>query len=170
MLRLLTCLSIVLLIKTAAAQNTQTEINEQIWKPFCKGLLNLDSIQYLSVHSNELIRVERSNQKIYNYHVYSQNTVRGFAVASTNKNKFPDTRFNVELRFLHRVATGAHAYEIGYFKSTLAFPDGRQQVYYSRFHVSLRKEEGVWKIFTDSSLPLPALTEEEFLKAQPLLP
>jgi len=169
MLRMLLCLLLASLLKTGAAQTPQTEINEQVWKPFCQGLRNLDTTQYLSVHSIALIRAERSNQKVYTYDVYSQNTKNGFAGALANKTKSPDIRFHMELRFLQRVASAWVAYEVGYFKSMLSFPDGRQQVYYSQFHVSLRKEAGVWKILTDSSLPMPALTEEEFLKAQPLL-
>lgn len=151
-----------------AAQNHYNEINDQVWKPFCEALMQLDTVQYLSVHSKELIRTERTNQKIYGYGDYAHNTKQGFEKGMDNAKKSPDIKFSVELRFLERAASHVLAYEIGYFKSMLTFPDGRKQSYFSQFHVSLKKENGRWKIFTDSSLPLPNFTEEEFQKAIPL--
>jgi ketosteroid isomerase-like protein len=147
------------------AQNQQLAINEQVWKPFCEALTALDTSRYLSVHSQRLVRVERANKKIYGYEVYRQNTLRGFETALQNRQAAPDVHFGVELRFLERIASDELAFEVGYYKSTLQFPDGRKQIYYSQFYVTLIRESGQWRIATDASLPLPQLTEQEFLKA-----
>lgn len=150
------------------AQSPQHAINEQVWIPFCEALKDLDTAQYLLVHSKSLIRAEHSNQKIYGYATYAENTKAGFAQARVNATQNPDIKFDVELRFLDRLAGGELAFETGYYKSTLTFPNGKQNTYYSQFYVSLRKENNRWKILTDSSLPLPHLTEQEFNRAKPI--
>ena len=150
------------------AQNQQLAINEQVWKPFCEALVALDTSRYLSVHAQQLIRVERTSKKIYGYDEYRKNTIRGFEAALRNQQSAPKVRFSVELRFLERIASDELAFEVGYYKSILQFPDGRQQIYYSQFYVTLIREMGQWKIATDASLPLPQLTEQEFLLASPM--
>ena len=160
--------TLLLILCTLSATAQTAEINEQVWKPFCEGLSTLDTTRYLSVHSRHLIRAEIGNKKIYGYDQYSNNTRHGFEQALKSKHTSPEVQFSVELRFLDRISSNDRAYEVGYFKSTLSFPDGRTHVYYSPFYVALIREGGRWKIRTDSSLPLPQLTEEEFKKAQPL--
>lgn len=150
------------------AQTIQMEINDQVWKPFCESLTSLDTATYLSVHAKELIRIERENKKIYGYDYYCATTKAGFEQSIVQSKKMPGIKFEVELRFLERIATDTLAYETGYYKSVLTLPDGRAVKYYSNFHVTLKKISDKWKIFVDSSLPLPQLTEDEFLKAKPM--
>jgi hypothetical protein len=151
-----------------SAQTIQTEINNQVWKPFCRSLMSLDTAAYMSLHDKELIRVERGNKKIYGYDYYRTNTKVGFEQSLIQNKKSPGVTFEVELRFLERIATNTMAYEVGYYKSVITFTDGRISKYYSKFHVSLKKTNDKWKILIDASLPMPQLTEEEFLKASPI--
>jgi hypothetical protein len=163
-------LAIIFLTTTTCvtAQDFSSEINRDVWKPFCEALINLDTTRYLSVHSKQLIRAERSNGKVYGFTEYANQTKAGFEQAKVNKQKSPNVKFSMELRFLERVASTDRAYEIGYYKSSLQLADGSVTNYYSQFYVSLVKENGAWKILTDSSQPLPHLPESEFQKAQTL--
>jgi ketosteroid isomerase-like protein len=55
----------------------------------------------------------------------------------------------LDLRFTERIANAATAIDIGIFKVTVNRKDGSTQSFYGRFHVVLRKENGVWKILVD---------------------
>jgi hypothetical protein len=158
----------LLITVSTTAQDLRREINRDVWIPFCYALANLDTAGYLYVHSKNLIRVERNTGKVCGYYQYAQQIKEGFKQAEINKQKSPDIKFTMELRFLERMASANQAYEVGYYKSSLRLIDGTERKYYSQFHVSLIKEEGMWKILTDSSMPLPGLTEDEFLKAKTL--
>jgi hypothetical protein len=147
---------------------TEKEINEQVWKPFIKAQIDLDEQTYLSIHSSDIIRTERTNKKVYGYNTYAETIHEGFKRAYEAKEKGSKVELNVELRFLERISSEEYAYEVGYYKSKLIMPTGKEIVYYSQFHVSLRKENGSWKILTDSSLPMPDLTEDLFLTAKPM--
>lgn len=151
------------------AQQFSNEINDQVWKPFMKALVEGNADDYLSLHSNELVRVERTNKKVYGLAEYTKIIKEGFQRSKDVQKQQPGKiEFTVEIRFLERTASQNLAYEVGYFKSKLVFPKGEERIYYSEFHVSLRKEDGRWKILTDASLPKAELKEEEFLKAQPV--
>lgn len=159
-------LIICLISLNLSAQAIQNEIDNQVWKPFCRSLMSLDTAKYMLLHDKELIRVERGNGKIYGYDIYRTNTKSGFEQSSILNKKNAGIKFEVELRFLERVATDKIAYEVGYYKSVITFPDGRISKYYSKFHVTLRKAKDKWLLLIDSSLPMPQLTEDEFMNAK----
>jgi ketosteroid isomerase-like protein len=123
---------------------------------------------FASLHSPEMIRVERNSQKILRLDQYQLNMETGWPQwkESLIKNKI---NYTFELRFLERISNGEVAYEVGYFKNESINPSGEKRIGYGQFHVTLRKENGTWKILVDSDSNLNGtITEEIFLAAKPL--
>jgi len=159
---------LVIISISAKAQTDQTEINEQVWKPFTKAIMSQDVESFIDVHSKDVVRAERNSKKVLSYEQYKNEML-----ASWPKWKARNTRDNVkytfELRFLERISNGTQAFEVGYFKNEDAKPNGEKLAYYGKFQVALRKENGIWKILVDSdSNQEEIITEKDFLAANPL--
>jgi hypothetical protein len=140
----------------AIGQNHQKDINDQVWKPFIKSFNSGDNEGFKAVHSKEVFRVEQDNNKVLNYDQYfpKQTPKR----TGTN---------NIELRFLQRIASADKAFEVGYYKSTHTTADGKVFTGYGKFHVALRKENGIWKILVDADAKSDA-NEQTFQAAKPM--
>lgn len=152
----------------AFAQTPQQEINEQVWKPFTKAIMNQDVATFASLHSTDLVRAERNSGKILSLAEYHKNMEAGWpgSKESLAKNKID---YTFELRFTERISNGNLAYEVGYFKNESVSPTGEKRIGYGQFHVTLRKENGIWKILVDSDSNLGGtITEEMFMAAKPL--
>lgn len=156
------------LCANAFAQTPQQEINEQVWKPFTKAIMNQDVATFASLHSNDLVRAERNSGKVLNLAEYQKNMETGWPgwKESLAKNKI---KYTFELRFTERISNGNLAYEVGYFKNESVSETGEKRIGYGQFHVTLRKENGTWKILVDSDSNLGGtITEEMFQAAKPL--
>ena len=156
------------LTTTVFAQIPQQEINEQVWKPFTKAIMNQDVATFASLHSTDLVRAERNSGKILDLAEYRKNMEAGWPgwKESLVKNKI---NYTFELRFTERISNGNLAYEVGYFKNESVSPTGEKRIGYGQFHVTLRKENGAWKILVDSDSNLGGtITEEMFMTAKPL--
>src|SRR4030095_1575039 len=121
------------------AQNHQKDINEQVWKPFIKSFNEGNHEGFAAVHSKDVLRVEQDRNRILDYDQYFPK----------NAPKWPGKN-NIELRFLQRIASNDQAFEVGYYKSTHTSADGKVSTGYGKFHVAMRKENGVWKILVDA--------------------
>jgi Uncharacterized MobA-related protein len=76
----------------------------------------------------------------------------GMIIMNNSKNgisgeKKSNMKQTVELRFTKRIGQKELAVEVGIYKTTTTNPGGENQVFYGRFHVVLRKENGIWKIW-----------------------
>jgi hypothetical protein len=72
-------------------------------------------------------------------------------IPDSEKAKWKDWKRNIELRFLQRIASGDKAFEVGYYKtSNINTATGEKRTGYGKFHVLLRKENGIWKILMDA--------------------
>ena len=135
------------------------EINEQVWLPFVKGFSNGDDELFKSVHSKEVVRVTQDDKQIIGYDKYFQK------IPDSIKAKWGNWKKNIELRFTQRIASEDKAFEVGYYRSTSTNTQtGEQRTGIGKFHVLLRKENGVWKILVDADSGKEA-SEEEFKKA-----
>ena len=140
----------------------QKEINEQVWKPFIKAFNNDDNEAFKAVHSREVIRVIQDDDRLLVYDEYFKK------VPDSVKAKWSDWKKNIELRFIQRLASKDRAFEVGYYKSTSTnVVSGEKRSGYGKFHVLLRKENGVWKILMDADAN-EKTDEAIFLSAQPL--
>jgi ketosteroid isomerase-like protein len=144
----------------AATGDAQDEIDAQVWRPFIQAQLSLDHAAYFGLHSRDVVRVERNTGRVQGYAAYAEQVVQGFRQAAEAIKS--GAKAEIDMRFTERAASGDLAYEVGYYKTRLTLPTNKQTLYYSQFHVALRKENGRWKILTDSSLPMPGMEEAEF--------
>lgn len=159
---------LVMIVFVSNGQHDQQDINEQVWKPFTLAIMTQDVNRFSSLHSKDVIRVERNSKKIFGLEEYRRNMEAGWPgwKETLTRNQ---TRYTFELRFLERICNGEVAYETGYFKNEMVSPSGERRTSYGKFHVTLRKENGTWKILVDSdSNEGGAITEEMFQAAKPL--
>jgi ketosteroid isomerase-like protein len=150
------------------AQNDQSDINEQVWKPFTQAIMTQDVNRFIALHSSDLVRAVINNQKLMGWNEYRMEMEKSWPgwKESIRKNK---STYTFELRFTERISNGNVAYEVGYFRNQLITATGETQESFGRFHVVLRKEAGAWKILVDSdSNEGGTITAEMFMTAKSL--
>ena len=54
------------------SQNTQSEINEQLWKPFIKNFNEGNTTGFMAVHSKDAVRSPRDQKAIWNWEEYNR--------------------------------------------------------------------------------------------------
>ena len=142
----------IMIIFTAAftsavgqADSLQQQINNQVWKPFIESFNNLDVKGFMAVHSKEMTRVIQDGNSIFGYDQYYRDNERGNA-----QTKNANRKRTLELRFIQRIAGNDRGFEVGYYKFTNIQPDGSKRYGYGKFHVLLRRENGIWKILMDA--------------------
>jgi len=147
-------------VSVAQAQSEQKEIDEQVWKPFIKNFNENNTAGFMAIHSKTVIRSPRDSKSVWNWDEYNKQQ------ASDDKADIQAKRKRtLELRFTERIANKDIAVEVGVYKTSY----GENQNYYGRFHVVLKKENGIWKILVDTdSTEGGTIGEKEFLAAQPL--
>ena len=130
---------------TAFSQNFQKEINDQVWKPFISTFNNFDANGFLAVHSKDVVRSSRDSKTLLNWSEYLKQQQEG-----NKRSKDNGITRTLDLRFTERIANASQAIDVGIYKTTVTNKDGKIQSFYGRFHVVLRKENGVWKILVDT--------------------
>jgi ketosteroid isomerase-like protein len=149
---------------TAHAQTSQTEINTQVWEPFITSFNNHQAEAFMTVHSIDVVRSPRDSKIVLNWDDYKKSQIEGDQQDLKAKRKRTLT-----LRFTDRIANDNQAVEVGVYKTSYLLSDGKTIDYYGRFHVVLRKENGVWKILVDTdSSENGTITENDFLAANPM--
>lgn len=144
------------------ADSLQKEINNQVWKPFIKAFNSKDNDAFSAVHSRDVIRVSQDDKNIIGFDEYFKKA------PDSLKAKWSEWKNNIELRFLQRIASNGKAFEVGYYKTTSTHSKtGETRTSYGKFHVLLRKENGVWKILMDADAN-EKTDEKIFLSASPM--
>ena len=144
------------------AGNFQKEINEQVWKPFIKAFDHDDNDAFRAVHSKEVARVIQDDNRLLGYDEYFKK------VPDSLKANWANWKKNIELRFIQRIASNEKAFEVGYYKTTSTnVTSGEKRTGYGKFHVLLRKENGVWKILMDADAR-EGTDEAVFLTGKPM--
>lgn len=142
------------------SQDFQKEINTQVWIPFMESFNQRDTESFMAVHSKDLVRTSRDSKSIQNFEQYKKENQQGESHSSKR---------TLELRFLERLASETQAYEVGIYKTSVASDKGEMRSFYGKFHVVLRKENGIWKILVDSdSSEGGTIGERDFLSAKPM--
>ncbi len=150
---------------SAAAQDFQQEINKQVWIPFLEASNQFDGPRFMSVQSKEVVQASLESGRVLTYTDYSNSILPNFERIQ-REGKVKRT---TEMRFTARIANDQMAHERGYFKSTVLRANGETRISYSEFYMTLRKENGVWKILVDADSNLQgSITEEMFLAAKPM--
>lgn len=142
-------LTLLTVVNMTYAQTDQANINEQVWKPFTKAIMSQDVESFVALHSKDLVRAEINRKKVMGLEEYKRGMEAGWPgwKESIEKSK---SKYTFELRFTERISNGTVAYEIGYFKNESITASGEKRESYGKFHVVLRKEDGIWKILVDS--------------------
>jgi ketosteroid isomerase-like protein len=143
------------------AQHEQQEINTQVWEPFIQSFNTYDTNGFMAVHSKDVVRSPRDSKNIWNWEEYFKRHEQ-----SDLREKSSSAKRVLELRFTERIASKDQAIEVGVYKTTIIKSDGISKSFFGRFHVVLRKEEGVWKILVDTdSSEKNSINEKDFLAA-----
>ncbi len=83
--------------------------------------------------------------------------------------KLQASKRQLGLRFTERIANDNQAMEVGIYKVIITDKTGNIRTFYGRFHVALRKENGVWKILVDTdSSEGNSIDEQDYLQASPM--
>lgn len=127
-----------------AAKNALRDINRDIWTPFSEAYASNDAAKYIALHSKDFIRASGGGKNTFDLAGYAAQSERSFAWAIDN-----GSRSTIEFRFFERLTSATTASERGYYKYTSYPKEGTPRSSYGKFHVMLRKENGVWKIATD---------------------
>ncbi|PWH82093.1 hypothetical protein DIS18_12570 [Algibacter marinivivus] len=116
-------------------------INTDLWENFTKAFEDLDYNLFSSLHSNDLVRVSGNSQSIKDLTEYIE----------SYKNHWKDKAINqtISFRFLERICNNYKASERGIYKLTRNPNTANEKSYYGKFHVILKKENGIWKILVD---------------------
>jgi len=127
-----------------AAKNAQRDINRDIWTPFSEAYASNDAAKYIALHAKDFIRASGGGKNSLDLAGYADEVEQSFAWTAENGG-----RVSIEFRFFERLASATTASERGFYKYTHYPKEGTPRSFYGKFHVMLRKENGVWKIATD---------------------
>lgn len=146
------------------SQDHSKKINEQVWKPFIHTFNNYNADGFLSLHSKDLIRSSRDSKEVLNWEQYIKQQKSG-----DEWSKEKGSKRTLELRFTERISNLSQAIDVGIYKTTSINNKGEIRSFFGRFHVILRKENGVWKILVDTdSSEGNTISEKDFLAAHPM--
>lgn len=145
-------------------QSIQNTINNQVWKPFINTYNNRDTDGFMAVHSKDVVRSPRDGKMVLNWNEYFEQQKRGDDQGKTSGNKR-----ELGLRFTERIANDSQAMEVGIYKVIITEKSGNIRTFYGRFHVALRKENGIWKILVDTdSSEGDSIDEQDYMQASPM--
>ncbi len=147
----------------AQADSIEQAIDDQVWRPFIRAFNAGRTDSFMAVHSAELIRLP-IGYGASDFETYRQQNFRNW-----ERSAHPGEKRSIELRFAWRSHTPTVAYHLGYYKVTITPATGSPQLFYGRFNVILRRENGLWKILLDADTG-EASDEALFRSGTPLDP
>ena len=151
-------------VAQVTGQSIQQAINDQVWKPFIRAYNNRDTDDFMAVHSKDVVRSPRDAKMVLNWNEYFEQQKRG-----DDQGKKSGSKKQLGLRFTERIGNDNQAMEVGIYKGTITDKTGNVRTFDGRFHVVLRKENGVWKILVDTdSSEGNTVDEVDYLQARPM--
>lgn len=124
--------------ESGLAQSERDLINKQIWIPFTSAWEANDGKAFNQLHTDDLVRI--TPKELIRADEYKRRNMR-----LMNGERKRNSR--IEFAFDYRQVNGDIAYEMGFYR--IVSPDNKQDPYVARFHVELRKVDGIWKIARD---------------------
>ncbi len=138
------------------------QINRDVWIPFMEAYQVDDGEKYAALHTDDVLRVTGGD--ILVGQEYKDRLIYWMSQPNRIKKE-------INFSFDQRVHSDSIGYEVGYYKLTY-FPEGEDtRVSIGRFHVVLKKIDGVWKIAQDwdaSQINGQEVTEADFDKGEKL--
>ena len=152
------------IFSTLAQSEIEGEVNAQVWGPFVESWTKADADAFNALHTDDVLRVSAGGLRL-GPEYKERNTASFERIQASNDKR------QIQFWFEHRIYSGNHGYEVGYYKITVDRPGQDTRAYYARFHVVLRKENGAWKIAQDwdtSNINGHQVSEEDWQKGTPL--
>lgn len=115
------------------------EIDKQLWEQFVEAYNSRNATMYNKLHTDDIIRITKGG--IRKGKVFKDGIIKSYGREGQPKRE-------IEFKHEHRIHEKNMAYEVGYFKVTY-FREGKEESYFGRFSVLLKKEGGKWKIAQD---------------------
>jgi ketosteroid isomerase-like protein len=121
------------------------EINRDIWLPFIEAYSTFNSAKYKSLQTEDFIRVAANNKNLPTPKDYFDGVEEWFGDMKKQGRKL-----TIAFRFTERIANDKVASERGVFELKAVDTSGKELWKdYGKFHVFMRKLNGVWKIVVD---------------------
>jgi len=112
----------------------------------------------------DVVRSPRDGKMVLNWNEYFEQQKRG-----DDQGKASGNKRELGLRFTERIANDNQAMEVGIYKVTITEKIGNIRTFYGRFHVALRKENGIWKTLVDTdSSEGNSIDEQDYTQASPM--
>ena len=118
----------------------ENEVNTQLWEPFKAAFEGRDWKGFNNLHTDDVLRITKWGIK------------SGSEYKEHTKNRYQrkdSVSRTIDFWLEHRVYSGDIGYEVGYYKITNTAPNREIKQSYARFHIVLKKINGVWKIAQD---------------------
>lgn len=150
--------SILLILSVNAYSQNQIEaINKDVWFNFMQAYQDLDASLFNQIHTDDVLRIPEESGNMMIGQEYKDANLENF-----NRWNLAQVKQRIQFSFISRIQKGNWAYETGIYK-LIRYTDSGSQSYYGKFHVTLKKISGVWKIFIDSdSSDGGTIGEEDF--------
>lgn len=150
-------------VSSFAQQTTQDDINRDVWYNFMQAYQDLDASLFNQIHTDDVIRVVIDQNMMFVGQEYKDRNLENFNRWNAN-----NVKQKIEFSFYNRASKNGIAYETGIFKLT-RYQGFESKSYYGKFHVTLKKIAGTWKIYIDSDTSESGtINEEDFLKGDEL--
>lgn len=120
------------------------ELNRDIWEPFRAAYARGDAEAYLSLHADDLLRVEADENWLGGLDDYAGRVRPAFDRLAADQ-----AALEIDFRFVERIASGDRASERGIYRLAVTMPGAEPQVHFAKFHTVARKQQGSWRIILD---------------------
>ncbi len=155
------CLLTSIVSQLVYSQSEQEAINKDVWLNFMEAYENKDASLFNQIHTDDVLRISPDRNVMHIGQEYKDRNLETFNRWNERKIKQ-----KIEFSFLSRSRKKDWAYEVGIFKLT-RYGRGQSQTYYGKFHVTLKKVDGLWKIYIDSDTnENGTIGETDFLRGE----
>lgn len=149
--------ALLILSVNVYSQNQTEAINKDVWFNFMQAYQDLDASLFNQIHTDDVLRIPEESGSMMIGQEYKDANLENF-----NRWNLAKVNQRIQFSFISRIQKGNWAYETGIYKLT-RYTDSGSQSFYGKFHVTLKKASGIWKIFIDSdSNENGTIGEEEF--------
>ncbi|WP_323757838.1 hypothetical protein [Roseivirga sp.] len=143
------------------AQSEQVKINKDVWYNFMQAYQDLNASLFNHIHTDDVLRIPIDQNKILVGREYKDSNLNMFNLWNEHKIKQ-----RIQFSFTSRIQKGDWAYETGIYKLT-RYSGFNPEHLYGKFNVTLKRMNGIWKIYMDADTSEDAtVNESDFLKAR----
>ena len=121
-------------------QRIESEVNEQVWRPFKQSYEERNAKLFNSIHTEDMIRVNKNGIQTGEEYMLKINEWFSREQAAV---------VTIDFAHEHRYYKKDIGYEVGYFRIKYKVDGRLMNTSYGRFHVRLKKINNVWKIYQD---------------------